>query len=408
MAKVGYEESVEVVELLKDETGGLMHELGISTITFYKGDVTPASEALRAQLARVVAANPWLAGRLVKVAGKAALRHPAAPADDAVAELFAAGAATYAPSRGYEAICTELYKSKANTVVGSGFALLGRDLPLARLSVLESSPGEFAVVFSLSHAVADGRTYYEILRMLRPGADVRALATRRVAAFPETMRDRCNRAALAWVDGPAAVCQMLPLLLGCGAKARCHAFLLDDARVAEAKRAGAAGGGYVSTNDVLTSGFFVACGTTVGLMGLDCRGRLEGVGDDLAGNYVTALVMDDGVFGSPADLREMYATTPYATTTRKLPGACCAGKVSFAMVSDWASFAGDLVPLDGCELLVHVPVVNPAAILWDMMIPFASGKGRGVLCWTVSTDEAGLRKHLPVGGSVSDALFPKS
>ena len=27
---------------------------------------------------------------------------------------------------------------------------------------------------------------------------------------------------------------------------------------------------------------------------------------------------------------------------------------------------------------------------------------------TVSTDEAGLRKHLPVGGSVSDALFPKS
>ena len=244
--------------------------------------------------------------------------------------------------------------------------------------------------------------------MLRPGADVRALATRRVAAFPETMRDRCNRAALAWVDGPAAVCQMLPLLLGCGATAKCHAFLLDDARVAEAKRAGAAGGGYVSTNDVLTSGFFIACGTTVGLMGLDCRGRLEGVGDDLAGNYVTALVMDDGVFGSPADLREMYATTPYATTTRKLPGACCAGKVSFAMVSDWASFAGDLVPLDGCELLVHVPVVNPAAILWDMMIPFASGKGRGVLCWTVSTDEAGLRKHLPVGGSVSDALFPKS
>ena len=55
-----------------------------------------------------------------------------------------------------------------------------------------------------------------------------------------------------------------------------------------------------------------------------------------------------------------------------------------------------------------MPVVNPAAILWDMMIPFASGKGRGVLCWTVSTDEAGLRKHLPVGGSVSDALFPKS
>ena len=34
MAKVGFEEVVEVVELLQDEAGGLMHEAGICTITF--------------------------------------------------------------------------------------------------------------------------------------------------------------------------------------------------------------------------------------------------------------------------------------------------------------------------------------------------------------------------------------
>ena len=90
----------------------------------------------------------------------------------------------------YEAICTELYKLKANTVVGSGFALLGRDLPLARVSVLESSPGEFAVVFSLSHAVADGRTYYDVLRMLQPGAEVRTLRVARVHASGATPNDR--------------------------------------------------------------------------------------------------------------------------------------------------------------------------------------------------------------------------
>ena len=51
------------------------------------------------------------------------------------------------------------------------------------------------------------------------------------------MRDRCNREALAWVESPSAMCHYLPLMLGCGRRARCHAFFLDADRVAAAKRA---------------------------------------------------------------------------------------------------------------------------------------------------------------------------
>eukprot|EP00518_Triparma_eleuthera_P005951 CAMPEP_0182482392 /NCGR_PEP_ID=MMETSP1319-20130603/39194_1 /TAXON_ID=172717 /ORGANISM="Bolidomonas pacifica, Strain RCC208" /LENGTH=56 /DNA_ID=CAMNT_0024684105 /DNA_START=46 /DNA_END=212 /DNA_ORIENTATION=+ len=46
------------VPLLKDETGGLMWEEGIATISFYKGDFQKACDTLRAQLTTVVAANP--------------------------------------------------------------------------------------------------------------------------------------------------------------------------------------------------------------------------------------------------------------------------------------------------------------------------------------------------------------
>jgi hypothetical protein len=216
------------------------------------------------------------------------------------------------------------------------------------------------------------------------------------------------------------MCHYLPLMMGCGRRARCHAFFLDPDRVAAAKRAQAgpisdvalevegrrADAGFVSTNDILTSGFFTACRTTIGVMGLDCRGRLEGITEDLAGNYATALVLDEGVFESPAAVRAMYATTPYATTTRRLPGCCCAGRVSFGQVSDWASFA-HVVELENCETLIHLPVKNPAEIMWDEMIPFKSHADRtGVLCWTVSTDEEGLRKALPVGDCVSRELFP--
>ena len=82
-------------------------------------------------------------------------------------------------------------------------------------------------------------------------------------------------------------------------------------------------------------------------------------------------------------------------------------KVNFAMISNWSSFAGDLITLDGSEMSIHLPVVNPAMVLWDNMIPFACGGGKkGLLITTISTDEDGLRSALPIGESISTELFP--
>ena len=121
--------------------------------------------------------------------------------------------------------------------------------------------------------------------------------------------------------------------------------------------------------------------------------------------------MDSEKFSTPASLRKMISSKPYETTAGPLP-TCCrwfAGreKVNFAMVTNWSSFAGDLIALEECELDIHLPVQNPAHMKFDVMIPFACGNGKlGVICWTVSTDEAGLRKALPVGDSISKELFP--
>jgi hypothetical protein len=146
-------------------------------------------------------------------------------------------------------------------------------------------------------------------------------------------------------------------------------------------------------------------------MGMDCRGRVPGIGADLAGNYVTALAMDEETFGTPAAVRKMLSKTPYETTGKPLPGCCgwCCGRDSanFGMITNWSSFAGGMVQLDGCEMVIHLPVQNPAYVTFDLMIPFASGVGKsGVICWTVSTDEDGLRAALPVGSCVSSELFP--
>ena len=65
-------------------------------------------------------------------------------------------------------------------------------------------------------------------------------------------------------------------------------------------------------------------------------------------------------------------------------------------------------------MLLHLPVMNPSYIYWDYLIPFVSGVDaegavkKGVMCWTVNSDEAALKAALPVGKSVSDMLFPSA
>lgn len=321
------------ITLLKDEAGGLMMEEGIASITFYKGEFQPAVEALRAQFALAVASNPWMAGRLVKGKAGTCLRHPPTPSPTDIDALFTATAAgdeaafKLSPFSPYIKTCTDMYASK-KVIVGSGRASVGKDAPVTLLTLSESAPGEFALIFSMSHAIADGRTYYEIMQMLQPGAAVRELQSERIPAFSESMRDMCGRKELEWADSPGVICMFVCGMLPCcsGPKPQCFAFELDPERLAEAKSAAAQDGSveYVTTNDILTSGFFSECDCRIGMMGIDCRGRVEGIGQDQAGNYVSALVLDPDTFATPAAVRKMLSSTPYKTTMRPLPGCCSA------------------------------------------------------------------------------------
>ena len=406
------------VALLKDEgnAAGLMMEDGISTLTFYKGDAGAASAALRQQFGLVVAANPWLAGHLERAGKGVVLRHPASPSEQQVGALFRGKAHLHgfqpSPTAPYLETCAAMFKAK-EAVVPSGNDLLGKGAPVSRLTVAGAGAGAFSVVFSLSHAVGDGRTYYEVLKMLQPGAEPRALRTERKQSFSEDMRDVCGRKELEWADTCGTQCLYTCGMMFAPGKPKCFAFELDEEQLAAAKSAGKAGGrvAHVSTNDVITSGFFTACKARIGMMGMDCRGRMEGIEDDMAGNYVTALTMDESTFGSPAAVREMLSSKPFKTTTMPLPSCfgwmCGNDSASFAMATNWSSFAGDIVQLEGCELQIHLPLKNPAYCVFDLVIPFAARPGKvGLLCWVVSTDERGLRKALPLGSSVDATLFP--
>lgn len=129
--------------------------------------------------------------------------------------------------------------------------------------------------------------------------------------------------------------------------AKCIAFYLDDDRIALAKSEALKNSDvqFVSTNDIITSGFFNACRSRLGWMGIDCRGRM----DRIRGTYKT-----------PGTIRTMLNSTPYKTLTKPFPSfcswLCCQESASFGMVTNWSSFAEGLLQIDGCELDIHMPV----------------------------------------------------
>jgi hypothetical protein len=428
------------LELMKDEVFeyGLAMEPGIATITYYNGgDYKAVGAALHAQLTLIVNANPWLSGRLVKnKEGKVVLRHPVKPTENDINCLFAVigcddddkNTFKLKPNSSYNDSCSSMYKSDKAVIVSSGNESIDKiDKPVTLLTVVESVPGKFAIIYSLSHTVGDGHTYYEIFKMLQPGSSVRELQVTRVQTFSDAMKDVCGRKELEWGESMGTGClfvwsAMLPTALGCLKGSQCNAFYVDHDKITIAKEEAAAaassvsgdGDGitYVSTNDILTSSFFNACNTRVGWMGLNCRGRIDGISEELAGNYVSALTMDSSAFATPTAVRKMLSKQPFQTVERPLPSCCgwfCGRDSSnFAMVTNWSTFAGDLIKFDNCDLDIHLPLQNPDNLPFDIMIPFMSGnceKGKkprvGVICWTVNTNEENLLKILPVTESIN-------
>ena len=118
---------VNDIELMRDEAGGLLYETSIATITFFRGDMVAASQALRAQFDEVARANPWLVGRLVRdktSKGKLVLRHPVAPTEAHIDAIFASDHAEDASGElslgvPYPKLCEALFAKKGKR---QGFA----------------------------------------------------------------------------------------------------------------------------------------------------------------------------------------------------------------------------------------------------------------------------------------------
>lgn len=387
----------------------------ISTVTFFRGNPAAATEILRARLAEVVSANPWLCGTLSKKKGELQLCYSPTPSADQVAGLFnptrRGGKVKPMPvlnsTMDFMQICQAVGGSAAEILKGS--SCINKPEPLVALSVVpdaKTSKDTFAVIFSVSHVIVDGFNYYQLLSMLSSGSSISALSAKRKHEIIQQSKTAMGAKESAFTLSGAVICNVICSML-CGKKPMIESFYIDDAKVKAAKEVAKgteSGVDFVSTNDILCSTFANATGARVLLMPLNFRDRLPNFTASDAGNYEGALVFGPEDYASPSLIRKTLKSGPpaYARCVAKpLPGCCEAMRCNMAMMTNWCFPFFSEVKIEGCEQMLHLPFADTKMVPFDIGVVYRPKAGKTAVVFFVrSIDAAGIKIELPVGAQV--------
>lgn len=318
----------------------------ISTITFVRG--TDPTSALRSRLELVVRANPWLAGTLAKRNGGALhLSYPSLDDID-IDALFnptkRGGKMKKVPvlssTMGYFDVCKELSGTAPEILPGSASSN-GKE-PLLALSVIPDSikpENTFAIIFSVSHVIVDGFTYYKLLSMLNSNGVIEELSAVRKHDVVIDIGKAVGQKEHAYLNSGGVICNVLCSML-CGSQAFIENYYIDDEKIKEGKSESAADNEvpWVSTNDVITSAFGNATSARTLLMPLNFRRRLPAYKDKDAGNYEGAMVFGPEDYALPARIRKTLNSGPplyIRETTIDMPGCCESMRCQMSMVTNW-------------------------------------------------------------------------
>lgn len=407
------------VKLFKEEVTRFAGHPGQTTCTFYqcgKGGGDPAEDYnallahFRSKLVKILAVNPWLAGRLSKKdtltfvsEGQEADKAAATTLIDRVfAEVDARADAELGRAISRSAPYPALNRACLGVAaVGTATELKKSQGPVLKVRLVKNVDGGSgcALIFAMSHYVADGHTYYKILNQLGSRQPVIRLEPQRRPQKDYSQKER-------ELQGPDMVtygtkCGGIrfikhivwnnalkkPLLKnnnrGKG-QSQSGLFFVDNSKIpaakeralqADKKTCGQSGLDpvpFVSTNDLLAAEFFANGDADLGAMTVNFRKYAGGAfADTDAGNYEGSIVYDTRGFADgagPAMVRRSVTQTTnksVAQRSGKLPGCCGAPKMVFMSSWDFPCDLDVVLGGGGSEQRTLSPVLHLPAMAMD-------------------------------------------
>lgn len=398
--------------LTDTEAARLVRFGGITTITFFKGDAQAAAKTLKTRFAAVVKENPWLAGILVKVKPRGLDLQFPDKFHGGLDALFHDDPEVPINSKmHYSDLRKTLVGTKA--IVPTSVKLIGNGKPLVALSVIPDSlrpQDTFAVVFSCSHAIMDGFTYYQLLAMISSEGTPSPMSPTRKHSIETQKKTAVGEEEWRFSTSRGVKCNYLTSMLF-GSKPLIESYYLSADRVAKSKAEAVKMGReqFVSTNDIMTSAFARATNARVLYMAINCRERLPDFTASDAGNYEAPLVFGPEEYDAPELIRKTLKTGPPrylrggSATPTPLPGFCAACCCStMALITNWAFASFDELRIDGCTHMLHMPIRGKALIPMDTCIVYKPRAGELAALFLVrSADADGMNRECPLGERIT-------
>jgi hypothetical protein len=398
----------------------------ITTVTYMRGKTAEGvMPALQARLSEVVTANPWLAGTLTKNSTGMHISFPAMPTESDVVGLCnptrrggkaSQKALAIDSTMDFATLCGAVSGTAAEILAGS--KCVNKAVPLLALTVTPctNSPSDtFAVVFSVSHVIIDGYTYYQLLSMLSSDGTVSALSAVRVPGMEAQKEKATGAQEYKFGNSGGVLCNVICGLV-CGKKPEIVTHYFDEKKVADAKakaKEATADVDFVSTNDVLTSQFGNATGAGVMFIPVNFRERLPDFTAKDAGNYEGALFFGPDDFAEPGQIRRTLNSGPPCFqrgagladgVSKPLPGCCKMAKGRLGMVTNWTFPHFSELRVEGCEQMLHSPHCDVKMVPFDCAVVYRPRAGQLAAAFFVrSLSRAGIQAELPMGGMVASA-----
>lgn len=405
------------INLLEFESAkSFLLQPGVTTATFFQIDeIEQARASLKQRFFEILKLNPWLAGRLCsqKDNPRVQLVYPEEVTEAHLAELFHENEEIDINSKTeYQELYRKIVSNK-RAYIDTGLKLKNKDKPLVSATLSATGNKGLVLIFSVSHIIGDGATYYALLNMLCSNDAVAALNPQRIESY--STAEAVGKADEEFLYKKARVFKtLLSWILGSNAKL--IAYTINEAEIQKTKAESKLKNitPFISTNDIIVSGFMRAIRNKFCMMAVNFRGRFSGVTDKDAGNYEGVLFYDEEVYKTPEGIRQsLQSNLPFKTHKKPLPNSWECLRMHTGITTNWASFAGNFM-INGHEHQLHLPIM-PIKLPSDTMIVFRCRPNTTavlILAEHSSRDSFVKDKQNPLnkylGEPVSEDIFPVS
>jgi len=398
------------IKLLKFEQRDMMRENSITKVCFFEGNGDNVYADVKERLLKMLELNPWLASKLIKEKKEIMMEFDETKTPNELVDKILIQDPDLCIDESMEYV--QMQKTIEKHVVSTGSKLLKTGDFVFKVTLLShkiNHTSGLAIIFSISHVPADGYTYYKLLNAFFDPTQMTAMNYQRNFEAAGKIEEFIGKANHRFTSSAPMIFNVLKNLIF-GKKAQYFSRFVDEEKVGAIKNAYAKDEKsefpFISTNDVITSSHSKATNSRLCMSAINLRNRIEGMGNEDAGNYEFILLLDKKHSDTPEAIRRVLSSKgQFEANDGVLPGVLEALKSNITLVTNASTFIEDY-KLGDLKQILHLPIFNPKSFFCDFAAIYkAKNNRRAIFYFGKRTSTQKYLENSQLGETVSGSLF---